>query len=52
MNTQLISKEQNNEVIETNRIFCFNGTFTILTVFVLLMLLIFINFETQKKINI
>jgi hypothetical protein len=51
MNTQSIKKEQN-EIIETNRIFCFNGTFTILTVFVLLMLLIFMNVETQKKINV
>lgn len=34
--------------IESNKIFCFNGTFTILTVFVLIMLLIFINVNSKK----
>jgi hypothetical protein len=33
--------------IESNKIFCFNGTFTILTVFVLIMLLIFINVNSK-----
>jgi hypothetical protein len=33
--------------IESNKIVCFNGTFTLLTVFVLILLLIFIN--TQSK---
>lgn len=35
--------------IESNKIFCFNGTFTILTVFVLILLLIFINTQYKNK---
>jgi hypothetical protein len=34
--------------IESKKLFCFNGTFTILTVFVLIMLLIFININSKK----
>jgi hypothetical protein len=42
--------ESNYDVnIESNHIFCFNGTFTILTVFVLILLLIFINTQSGNK---
>jgi hypothetical protein len=34
--------------IESNKIFCFNGNFTILTVFVLIMILILINVNSAK----
>lgn len=34
--------------IESNKIFCFNGTFTILTIFVLILLLVFINVNSKK----
>ena len=33
--------------IESNKIFCFNGTFTLLTIFVLILLLIFININNN-----
>lgn len=36
--------------IESNKIFCFNGTFTILTIFVLILLLIFININTKNSV--
>jgi hypothetical protein len=36
--------------IESNKIFCFNGTFTILTIFVLILLLIFINVNTKNTV--
>lgn len=45
----------NNEIdttnIESNKIFCFSGTFTLLTIFVLILLLIFINVNTKNTIN-
>jgi len=34
--------------IESNKIFCFNGTFTLLTIFVLVLLLIYINVNSKK----
>jgi hypothetical protein len=37
--------------IETKRIFCFNGTFTILTVFILILLLIFVKVNSNKQIS-
>lgn len=45
--------ESNNDGVydvsmETNKLFCFNGTFTILTVFILVLLLIFININSKK----
>jgi hypothetical protein len=33
--------------IETKKIFCFNGAFTILTIFILVLLLIFINVNSK-----
>ena len=38
----------NNINIESKKLFCFNGTFTILTIFVLVFLLIFININYKK----
>jgi hypothetical protein len=43
-----VKEEENNQSIETNKIFCFNGMFTILTVGILILLLIFIG-RNQKK---
>jgi hypothetical protein len=34
--------------IESNKLFCFNGTFTLLTIFVLVLLLIFIGVNAKK----
>jgi hypothetical protein len=42
------NNDNNNVNMETNKIFCFNGTFTILTIFVLILLLIFINVSSKK----
>ena len=39
----------NNTNIESKKLFCFNGTFTILTIFVLLLLLIFININYKNS---
>jgi hypothetical protein len=44
------NNESSNVNIESNKIFCFNGTFTILTIFVLLMLLIFININYKNPV--
>lgn len=45
-----VNNESGNVNIESNKIFCFNGTFTILTIFVLLLLLIFININSKNPI--
>lgn len=34
--------------IQSKKIFCFNGTFTIMTIFILVLLLIFINVSSKK----
>jgi len=45
------SNNDTNDInIESNKIFCFNGTFTILTIFVLILLLIFINVNTKNTV--
>jgi hypothetical protein len=41
--------DDNNLNIESNKIFCFNGTFTLLTIFVLILLLIFINVNSKSE---
>ena len=35
--------------IESNKLFCFNGTFAILTIFILILLLFFINTSSKKN---
>lgn len=39
--------DDSNSDIESNKIFCFNGTFTLLTIFVLVLLLIYINANSK-----
>ena len=39
--------DDNDFTIESNKIFCFNGTFTLLTIFVLILLLIYININSK-----
>jgi hypothetical protein len=49
-NSKNYESDSNYDVnIESNKIFCFNGTFTILTIFILILLLIFINTESLNK---
>lgn len=43
------NNETNYVNIESNNLFCFNSTFTILTIFTLILLLIFININSKKK---
>ena len=44
------SNDPNDTNIESNKIFCFNGTFTIMTIFVLILLLIFININSKNTV--
>jgi hypothetical protein len=44
------SNDPNDTNIESNKIFCFNGMFTILTIFVLILLLIFINVNSKNTV--
>jgi hypothetical protein len=37
------NSNENQEKISTNKIMCFNGKFTLLTIFILILLLIYIN---------
>ena len=42
-------KHQNNDIdMETNKIFCFNGKFTILAVSILVLILLYININSKK----
>ena len=40
----------NDTNIESKKIFCFNGTFTILIIFVLILLLIFVNINSKNTV--
>lgn len=44
------NNDNNEDYIETNKIFCFNGAFTLLTIFILVLLLIFININSKKQL--
>jgi hypothetical protein len=43
--------DSSQDSIESNKIFCFSGTFTILTIFVLILLLVFINANTKNQLS-